>query len=319
MSDNTSTSLDAILLDQYTERVVQDLTYKGHPLLGMLPKTEKSGGRKVILPVQYAHGQGRSGTFADAQGNANPEKFEAFELTWKKDYGVATIEGIAVAQATGDTKSFLDSLTAVIDGAFAGVSSSIGISLFRNGTGYRGQISATSNVATDTITLAHLSQVSNFEVGMSVEASSALGSGSRNSGAAEVIEAVDRSQGTLTATSAAWSTVISAVAASDYLYAEGDFSDGTSASGILLSGLSAWIPSSAPSATAFYGVDRSVDTRLSGVRYDGSSQLIEEALIDGLSQGAVEGAEADVAFVHHVKMRELIKAQTTKSNFPRTI
>lgn len=317
MADNTPTTLDAALKSMYEHTTVENLVYKNQPFYGMVPKNERAGGKNIPIVIQYGHTQGRSATFADAQSNATAEKIEDFLLTYKKDYGIATIEGIAAAQAEGQTKTFLDGMRIMVDGAFDSVARSIGISLFRDGTGWRGQISAGSTVASGSITLAHVSQVTNFEVGMSVEASSGLGSGSRNSGAAEVVASVNRSTGALGSTSTNWDDVITAIAASDYLYAEGDFSDGTSSNGLLLSGLTAWVPASAPSSTAWYGVDRSVDTRLGGLRYDGASQLVEEALIDGQSTAAVEGAKIDKIFLNHVKMREMIKAQGSKSYFDR--
>ena len=52
-----------------------------------------------------------------------------------------------------------------------------------------------------------------------------------------------------------------------------------------LSGLGAWLPSSAPGSTdSFFGVNRSSDaTRLGGIRFDGSSLPLEEALIGAAS------------------------------------
>ncbi len=319
MSDNTSTTIDAALKQDYSRSTVEDLVYASQPGLAMIEKDEKGGGRNVPVIAQYGNGQGRSGTFADAQGNATAELMDDFLITWKTDYDVATITGIAVAQAKGDANSFLDALSVVIDGAFHNLSRSMGITLFRDGTGWRGQIISTEAAVNDTtITLAHSSQATNFEVNMSVEASSALGSGSRNGGAATTLAAVNRNTGVLTTSEAAWNTTITNIAAGDYLYAEGDFSSGTTAASIMFQGFNSWIPTSAPSGgESFFGVDRSVDTRLHGQRYDGSSQLIEEALIDGQSVGAVEGGKFDVCYLNHVKYRELIKAQGSKTTFAK--
>jgi hypothetical protein len=62
--------------------------------------------------------------------------------------------------------------------------------------------------------------------------------------------------------------------ANDFLLVQGD-------SNAKASGLSAWLPATAPGATDnFYGVNRSVDSRLYGLAYNGAQQPVEEAIID---------------------------------------
>ena len=71
-----------------------------------------------------------------------------------------------------------------------------------------------------------------------------------------------------------------------------------------------WIPATAPSAgDAFWGVDRSKDvTRMAGVRFDGSSESIEEALIDGAALVAREGGQPDYCFMNFTSYAALEKS-----------
>jgi hypothetical protein len=63
-------------------------------------------------------------------------------------------------------------------------------------------------------------------------------------------------------------------AANDVLLTQGD-------SNKSVSGFASWLPMTAPNAfDNFYGVDRSVDSRLYGLYYNGAQQPVEEALID---------------------------------------
>ncbi len=80
------------------------------------------------------------------------------------------------------------------------------------------------------------------------------------------------------------------------------------------SGLAAWIPATAPaSSDNFFGVNRSVDsTRLAGVRFNGSAESIEEALVDASELLAREGGMPDVAIMGYASFAALTKALGTR-------
>jgi hypothetical protein len=66
----------------------------------------------------------------------------------------------------------------------------------------------------------------------------------------------------------------------------------------------------------FWGVDRSTDaTRLGGVRFDGSSESIEEALIDGAALVAREGGQPDMCFMSFASYAALEKALGAKVQY----
>jgi len=106
------------------------------------------------------------------------------------------------------------------------------------------------------------------------------------------------------------------VATPDHLFRKGDVGASfATAKGII--GVGGWIPSTAPSAGEnFLGVDRSVDsTRLGGLRYDGSSQTVAEALIDAGTLCRREGAKPDLCFVNPVDFAELAKDLQGKAEY----
>jgi hypothetical protein len=172
------------------------------------------------------------------------------------------------------------------------------------------------------------STVVNFEVGMalvsySVSAQTPTQSTSAASG---YVIAVNRSSGTVTVsatqggsagTPTNWSTSFK------YLAVEGDITFASNglrtANGSLLkvTGLPGWLPTTAPSSgDSFWGVDRSVDvTRLAGVRFDGSSESIEEALIDGAALVAREGGQPDMCFMNFTSYAALEKALGSKVQY----
>lgn len=308
MTSLNTTNADPILKQLYVANKVYDTTYKARPAFASIAKFEGFGGRNLPIPIKYGNPQGRSATFTLAQANRTATLYQDFVLTRVRDYSIATIDGEAAEATRGDNMAFLNALTAHIDAAMASLADAHETFIFRNGEGWIGAISSGSNVATKTITLADINDVTNFEVGMSLNAIDPADpdGATRNTDAEEVIAAVNRSTGQLTATSAAWNTVITAIAALDLLAVSGDAADGGADKKI--SGFEGWVPLTAPTTgDSWYGVDRSVDSRLMGQRHDGTAQSVEEALIDAQSVGSREGGAIDRCLLNHIQMRTLKK------------
>lgn len=298
------TAITPVLKELYPEGAPESLVYKQKPLLAMLPKFKEAYGESYKVPLIYGNPQGRSATFATAQTNQTAGKYGAFDVTVTSDYATAQITGEVLDKTKKDKGAFVNALKSETDGAIHQLSRSLVHALYRNGGGAIGQVA--SGQATTTITLTNPEDIVNFEIGQVLKGDTTDGtSGTVNAGTVTVT-AVNRSSGTVT-TSAAWDTGITGGAANDYIFVEGDF-------GAKLKGLDAWIPSSAPGATSFFGMDRSVDTdRLGGVRYDGSAQSIEEALIDGLERCARMGGAPDVLFMHPKQVANLSKSLGSKA------
>jgi hypothetical protein len=76
------------------------------------------------------------------------------------------------------------------------------------------------------------------------------------------------------------------------------------------------LPSSAPGATTFFGVDRSTDVlRLGGCRYNGAGVPIEEVLIEGAAQVGREGGKIDHYFMNYAKYSSLEKSLGSKVQY----
>ena len=316
------TSFDAALKQHYTDDAVLDMVYKDNPFLALIPKMEGFGGRNLPIPLIFGNPQGRSATFARAQarGAVTNSRLEDFVLTRVKDYSIATIDNETLEASKGSANAFLEAATVEIDGAINSLTRSLAIAQYRAGYGEIGQILAGSSVTGTTISLSNPDDVVNFEVGMELEVAATLTGASRafgSSGNGLIITAVDRS-----ATSAQLTfgfnvndstNGIPAIAAGDFLFVRGDHSGATLTK---LAGLEAWIPSSAPTSSLFFGVDRSVDaTRLGGQRLNGVGLPIEEALIDGAARVAREGGKLDHYFMSYKKFAELEKALGSKVQY----
>lgn len=271
MASLSVSDIAAILKERYPNGLPIDRVYKTSPFLAMIAKDKDLAyGENIKVPIRYAHPNGVSASFATGRTNMVGSKQKAFKVTTSNYYGFAQVDGEALEKGSRDPGSFIRVLETEIDGAQYQVERALTKYLFGNGGGSLGTISAGSTVASTSITLANPSDIVFFEVGMVLVAASTDGtSGSVESGSVTVT-GVNRVTGTLTA-GANWSAGIGTLATGMHLFRQGDF-------GTVWSGYRAWVPDSAPTSTAFYQVDRSVDTRLGGLRSDLSSLPIREAV-----------------------------------------
>ena len=304
------TNFSFALKTLYPREEMVDLVYKNNPWLAMVAKNEKAGGDSIKVPLIYGNPQGRSSVLSTAITNKGNTLGKAFYLTRVEDYAVASISRHAMKASMGDAEAFAEASEVEIDGAINTCTRSLAKALYRSGSGALGQISAGSNVSTDTITLANINDITNFEVAMILKADSVDGSGTVEAGNIEV-ESLDSDAGTITAVEATWDDAagIPTVAAEYYLFQEGDY-------GVMLKGLAAWIPASAPSSSSFFGVDRTAHkTRLGGVRVTGTGMPIEQALLKAAARVSREGGMPDTIFLNDVQYHQLIVSLGSKVEY----
>jgi len=302
-------AMNAALKELYDGQVVENLVYADNPTLAMLKKNTDFGGKYKPIPIITGVSQGRSATFSNAQGNQSAVQIESFLLTRNQDYSIATIDNQTMLASVTDKMAFLEGSKVVIDGAIRSATNSLASAIFRTGTGSIGQISG--SVSTGVITLSNPQDIVQFEINMVLQANQTDGGTPR--AALGYVVAVNRSAGTLTVSD----TALGGAAGSpsgwgngDYLLVQGDLN-------AKVKGFAAWLPTTAPtSGDNFFGVDRSVDTtRLAGVRYNGSAQSIEEALIDATSLLAREGGKPDVFVTNFASYSALEKALGSKIQY----
>ena len=296
----------AALKQHYTNERIENMVYKDNPFLAMISKYENFGGENLKLPIKWGNPQGRSADFALAQGNKYASSISAFLLTRQADYSLASINNQVLEASKGNANAFMEAATNEIDGAIASASRSLAIGLFGDGSGAIGQVTSTDATATS-ITLKQIDDITNFEVGMTLQFNATKTGDSTTinpSGTTgSLVSAVNRDTGVITLATVA-------VTANDYIYQIGDYD-------AKIKGLDAWVPSSAPGSTdSFFGVERDLDaTRLAGIRFNGESLPLEEALIGAASRCAREGGKPDVCFVNYSNFADLEKALGSKVSY----
>lgn len=292
------TTFAAALKQHYTDEKIENMVYKDNPFLAMISKYEDFGGENLKLPVKYGIPMGRSATFADAVANKSASQLKAFLLTRKADYAIASIANETIEASKGNANAFIEAATFEIDGAIESATRSLAVSLFGDGSGSLGVIGSmsTTTASNDTITLATIQDITNFEVGMQLN----FGTASVN----KEISSINRDTGVFILDAASGGTV------SEAIYVDGDKDN-------MLTGLGGWLPSTAPtSGDSFFGVDRSADsTRLAGIRFDASSLPLEEGLIGAAARVAREGGKPDVCFINYSNFADLEKALGSKVSY----
>jgi hypothetical protein len=304
---NSLTAVDAAMKELYSGQAVENLVYEDNPTLAMVPKFTEFVGRNYPQPIITGAPAGRSASFANAQTYQSQSKVDSFLLTRVSDYAVASLSNEAFLASKSDKGAFLEALKLTVDGAIRSATLSLNTALFRAGTGTLGVVTDSGG----TLTLATPSDIVNFEINMPLEASASDGGAIITSSVVGYVVLINRSAGTMDVsltlggakgTPTNWTGTM-------YVRCIGDRN-------AKLSGLAAWLPASAPASTAFFGVDRSVDSiRLGGCRYDGSAQNPEEALIDASMFVAREGGKPDFAVTSYAGFSALIKSLGAKVQY----
>lgn len=300
------TSANAALKELYSDQVVQNMVYADNPLFAMLPKKTDFGGKYKPIPIIIGTSQGASSLFANAQANQTSAVMNSFLLTRVTDYSIAQISNELLLAAKTDKMAFIEGAKVLVDAAIRAITNSIASALFRSGTG---SLSTIGTITSGVITLGTAADVVQFELNQTLQVSATDGATPRT--AKGYVIAVDRSAGTVT-----MATTLGGTAATPTSWTNGDFVLRDGDSNAKSSGLAAWIPATAPTTTLFFGVDRSVDTvRLGGVRYDGSAQTIEEAIIDAAALVAREGGRPTKFITNFASFAALEKSLGSKVQY----
>lgn len=298
---------NAGLKEMYDGQKVENLAYKKNPLLTMMPKKPKATGKVIPIPIIYETSMGASSNFGNAQGNQTPMLLAEAFLTLKPDYSIATIGHQAALAAMDDKGGFIDFAKEFIDIAVQRASLRAALAMFRAGSGSIGQISSITN---GVITLTNPADVSSFGVNQTLMGNSTDGGSPRAALGYVIARSVRAGTITVSATALQGSAgTPSGWAANDFLLVQGDNNS-------TMSGLQAWLPSTDPTSTDnFYGMNRSPDTRLYGLFYNGASQAIEEALIDDALLVAREKGDPRHFMTNYGSLSALIKAMGSRRDF----
>lgn len=328
---NAATNV-ATLKELYSDDawVMKSLVLNRNPGLALMDKDESEdgmGGKYFPIPVLYDTGAGRSANFGNAQQFQTAPQTLEFQVTRVSNYSLATLTGDFLRASAMSIAAFMPGAELNVKAAFQALGNDYAFSLYGDGSGTRGTYGLGSgSITSGVIVLDNLGQVYQFSVGMALVSFSISGqTPTQSTGLAlGYVVAVDTGLGTVTVsatlggaagTPASWSVAF------PYLAQGGDvnfISNGLASANMLKwAGFGAWIPSVAPGGSDnFFGVNRSVSpTKLAGLRFSGSQESIQDALIDSVNQLAANGSEAgdpDFIFINPISYQALVKQLTSQ-------
>jgi hypothetical protein len=309
--------------------VMKDLVFNRNPALALIEKDETEvglGGKYFPIPVLSDTGAGRSANFGNAQSYQTAPVTQEFNVTRVQNYSLATLTGDFLRASAQSIGSFMPGAELNVKAAFQSIGNDLAHDIFADGSGTRGTYGLGSgSISSGVITLDSVSQSLQFSVGMALVSFSISGLTPTQSTSAALgyVIGVDTSAGTVTVsatqggaagTPTNWSTSF------PYLAQVGDVnfvSNGLSSANMLkIAGFGAWIPSTAPGGSDnFFGVNRSTSpTKLAGLRFTGSNESTQDALIDAVNQLAANGNEAgdpDFIFLNPTSYQTLVKQLTS--------
>jgi hypothetical protein len=304
------TAFDPMVKEHYSPFEIARMAMQKNKATGMLAKSQKKlvGGREWVQPIMTALPGGGASVFATAVTNAqnNISSYKNFNVTRKTHYRIAKVDNQAIeATATGDEDAF-ESAFDEFDNGIEAEGNYINFRFFRTAAGEVGQLTSTTTVASVNGAFVDISSMWGIRQGENIVASATLGGALRSAGTFFTIATVNRVLGTFTATGNL-SAGIAAIAASDFLYLNGDIL--AAGSFLASSGLADWVPDAAPSATLFYNVDRTTESDyLGGIRIDGTDgRSIPNLLVDAVAAVDNIGGDPDVVWMNPITFGTLTK------------
>lgn len=308
--------------------VMKDLVFNKNRFLSMCDKDETEmglGGANFPIPVLYDVGGGGSANLGTAQTYQTAPATASFLLTTVNVYRVGSIQNQFLRASAQNIGAFMPAAKMNVKSLYMGAANDIAYQMFSDGSGVRGTYGlGAGSISAGVITLDNLGQVYQFSVNMALNSFSISGQTATQStgGNLGYVIAVDTGAGTITVSATqqgAAGTPTNWSSSFPYLGRAGDtlFSANglASANMLCIAGLGAWVPSVAPGPSDnFFTQNRSVSpTKLAGLRFSGSSESIQDCLIDATNQLAAQSSEAgdpDVIFINPVSYQTLTKNLT---------
>jgi hypothetical protein len=311
MSAATHASQVALFKRMYPRGVVDAMAKKSIGLADC-KKDSKWGGEGGYVNICIAGTTGGSASFDEALANQGPSNQKRFFVQHKTEYQIATVTGQAIARSLDDKMAVVKVLKTETDKALDMFNAALSRRFFGNAGGAVGQISAASNVGTNTITFAIPTDVIGIRPGQFIQTASDNGTaaapaGLNGAGAKARVVSVDPIAGTVTL-SAPWSTLIPGTAAGHFVFRSGDYT-------LAMTGLDGWLPSVDPTpGESFMGMDRTVGDIVlqSGIRHNGAGGSKEDALLDATAKAAQFESKLTRGYVNPLDFNDISKELGSK-------
>lgn len=260
----TSDAIGNLIKEMWTEEDVYEALIEDDSFMGIIEKDWHAVGSPIKMAIEFAGDGGVSSVFADAQTYHNSSGDEDWQLSLYDVYGVFQIANKTIFSMR-DEGALIDALEHITSKKLKKFVRSMRLDLWRTSDGNRGIIESGSG--SQSLVLSRMEDVLHFEQGDYIVSSPNL-TGTTDDGEAIRIAGVNPITRTLIKGTAGNWNANGNFAANDYVFHVGT-------KGRKIHGVPDWLPSSAPSATLFAGVDRTQSQALYGVIFTA------DAAVDG--------------------------------------
>ncbi len=235
--------------------------FKECPTAGLIQKKDGFTEEDMVVVFKTGPTGGGSAGFIEAQANVSPSSFHRVRISRVTDYSHfrITTQALRAARKKGP-QALLDISKSESQSAVYTFNRSAAVGIFGSGSGSLASVG--SGGGTDTITLANIEDIVNFEEGMVLYSDTVDGGGTVDN-FQKTIGSVDYDLGTITTSDASNWNSAGGFGDASFLFRVGDY-------GVKMLGLAAWLPLTVSSSDAFGddSLNRSQNrVRLAGVPY----------------------------------------------------
>ena len=287
---------------------IENLAFGFDSFFGQLKKKQvKVGGQGDAVSMQY-EGAGVPSNTQGVSGLPNPTKGAQFIVTPVQFTNLAQLTGLATASGSMAASSLVRSLQNEIDGAIIKVGKHASIAAWSDGFPAFGQVSSPG--ASTTLQLVDVDDAAKFSIGDVIQFAAARATGATRAGTLTVTK-VTMSLGQLTVDQNV-TTGIATAANNDFIFMANQ-RDPAAASKLSITGVQGWLPAT---PGTLFGVDQTLDERLSGIKVTASGSDIEAAFIDAIAAAMMfckNGAAGITAYMNPRTWAVLAKALQGKT------
>jgi hypothetical protein len=306
MASLTMTDYDAFLKEFYGQKKIDFLASMVSPFFSRVKKTEVTGDAYVV-PVEYGFPTGGAHNISKAITNKNPAQRKKFTVTTVNFYDEIEIDGKVLKTSANDMGAFARARQREMDAAMKGIGKKLARYIWRTKGGALAKL-LTDPGAGVVLNLTSPSDAHFFSINELVSAASLEDGGAARTGTVTVTK-IARGAATNQITVSAAPDADWAI--NDFLFVDGDQDNSCS-------GVSSWIPAAAPSATLFFGVNRTVEEEaLAGWRINTPNNPIWDQCLTLAERVVESGGEpaSMVIYLHNRKFSDLIKELSGKTTY----
>lgn len=295
------------------EFIINTVSKKSSRLFNLIKHDTGGSGENYNFLSIVGDNPSGSATMSNSQstGTASMQQGVQFHVPWFNDYETPTVAGDLIAKTRNSKGGWLPALRSEMNSSLRYAGHRKSIALFTSGWGELGAVSAGTNLASTTLSLADPSCIYRFVPGMQLVFSQTLNANLLRTGVVFLtVVSVNYNNGSMVL-----SGVINTVTGTtngDIIFTRGDRQDSATPALLRPVGLGSplgggWAPIAAPTpGESFFGQDRTLNSFLYSFYVDGRSQSLAQAFVQAAqTASSIGNADSLVGICSPAKFTQL--------------